>query len=103
MVARSTSAVNSSASGPKGGEEPFVLDLPKAHYAPLKVGILTRKTKLDETLETIGLQPDNYIWYTEIIKKSSKSGKTKKYRLILATDSFYMLSLEGQWAGTKVK
>lgn len=99
MVSRSAVQLSSSAAGPLGGgedfDEPFVLDLPKAHYAPLKVGILTRKTKLDETLETIGLQPDKYIWYTEITKKSSKTGKIKFYRLILATDSFYMLSLEG--------
>jgi hypothetical protein len=46
----------------------FVLDLPTAYYKPLQVGILTRKTKLDETLIKIGLQPDKYIWYTDITK-----------------------------------
>lgn len=34
-----------------GDSGDFVLDLPQAHYKPLRVGVLSRKTKLEEILE----------------------------------------------------
>jgi hypothetical protein len=48
--------------------EEFVLDLPLARYKPLKVGILQRKTKLEEILEKLNLPHEDFIFYTEINK-----------------------------------
>ena len=36
-----------------GDQSDFVLDLPQAHYKPLRIGIMTRKTKLEEILERL--------------------------------------------------
>ena len=48
--------------------EDFILDLPQARFRPLKVGVLSRKTKLEEILEKVHLAQEDYIWYTEIKK-----------------------------------
>ncbi len=42
-------------------------DLPQ-HYKPLRIGILSRKTKLEEILEHLNLPHEDYIWYTEVLK-----------------------------------
>jgi hypothetical protein len=44
----------------------FVFDLPPAHYKPLKVGILSHKTKLEEILELTKLPHEDFIWYAEV-------------------------------------
>lgn len=46
----------------------FVFDLPQAHYKPLKVGVLSRKTKLEEILELTKLPHEDFIWYAEVLK-----------------------------------
>jgi hypothetical protein len=45
-----------------------VFDLPQATYKPLKVGILTRKTKLEEILELTKMPHEDFIWYSEVLK-----------------------------------
>jgi len=54
--------------GSMGMPEDFVLDLPQARFKPLKVGVLSQKTKLEEILEKVHLAQEDYIWYTEIKK-----------------------------------
>jgi len=49
--------------------EPFVFEPPKhIHYAPLRIGTVGRKTKLEEILDKINLSFDQYIWYTDVSK-----------------------------------
>ena len=68
--------------------------MPQAHFKPLKVGILQRKTKLDEILEKLNLPHEDFIFYTEVNKVSKKSRDLKPYLLVLATDCFYTINLK---------
>lgn len=46
----------------------FTFDLPQATYRPLKIGLLSRKTKLEEILELLKMPHEDFIWYTDVLK-----------------------------------
>lgn len=54
--------------GGVNGSDDFVLDLPVAHYKPLRIGTVGRKTKLEEILDKVNLSFEDYIWYTDVSK-----------------------------------
>lgn len=90
--------------GSSSSQEEFVLDLPQAHFKPLKVGILQRRTKLDEILEKLHLPHEDFIFYTDVnkvndyqyntLQVSKKSRDLKPYLLVLATDCFYTIGIK---------
>ena len=42
----------------------------KPVYKPLRIGTVSRKTKLEEILDKIQLSFEDYIWYTDVSKVS---------------------------------
>lgn len=79
--------------GSISSDDTYVFDLPQASYRPLKIGVLSRKTKLEDLLEKINLKHEDYIWYTEVLKVSTKTRDNKDYYIILSTNLFYMLRI----------
>jgi len=52
------------------------------------IGMLSKKTKLEQTLEQIHVPYDKYIFYTKVKKPVKKF----EYTLILAVESFFMIN-----------
>lgn len=62
----STSASSSKASAAaQSSQDNFVFDL-KAYYKPLRIGTLSKKTRLEEILSLLNLPFEDYIWYSDV-------------------------------------
>lgn len=76
-------------------------EFPTEIYPPMLIGKLIKKTNLEELLERIDLQFEEYICKIDVIKtSSSKKGAAKQCQLILATKN--MITIEERENGPKI-